>query len=272
MTEIGRRDFMGRAAFTVGGLAAGRILFAEQRPAPSFVVKVLYDGNPPEPKEVDCSEDPYCAQLVREKPRTEDTLLVSKDRELQNVFVAVVKGLPKDSKWPAPSEPVRVNEKCWFTPHVVGVMVGQPLEFHNDTKTLEVPHGFARRNKEFSFNIPEGQRRRVVLEYPEVIKLKCDVHPWELAWCHVVDHPFFAISDAKGQAAVQGLPTGEYEIELWHEILGTRTVAVKVQDGKTATTAAVKFHPDRRRRPATATSPAETSRDSSTPAPASSSS
>lgn len=255
MAAMDRRDFLGRAVLAVGGLAGGRVLFGEERPAPSLVVKVLYDGEPPEPKEVDCSEDPYCAQLVKEKPRTEDTLLVSKNRELQNVFVSVTKGLPKDRKWPAPKEPVRVNERCWFTPHVLGVMAGQPLEFHNDTKTLEVPHGFTKRNKEFSFNIPEGQRRQVVLEYSEVIKLKCDVHPWELAWCHVLDHPFFTISDAKGEAAIHGLPAGEYEVELWHEKLGARTVVVKIEAGKTTKLEAVKFQPGRKRRPATSSAP-----------------
>lgn len=256
MAAIDRRVFLSRAALTVGGLASGRVLFAEERPLPSLVVQVLYDGEPPVPKEVDCSEDPYCAQLAREKPRTDDTLLVSKERELQNVFVSVSRGLSKDRPWPVPKEPVSIEEKCWFTPHVFGVRVGQPLTFHNNTKTLEVPHGFAKRNREFSFNIPEGQRRQVVLEYPEVVKLKCDVHPWELAWCHVVDHPFFTVSDAKGHVVMRGLPVGEYEIEFWHEKLGARTITVKVEEGKTTKLEAVKFQPGRRRRPATGTSPA----------------
>ena len=55
---------------------------------------------------------------------------------------------------------------------------------------------------------------------------------------------------------MQGLPAGEYEIELWHEKLGTRTVAVKVEDGKTARLEPIKFRPGRKRTPATGTSPA----------------
>jgi len=258
-SAMNRREFIGGVAGLLGGALAARSLAAPKKnvttstapagqPTPSFVATMRYAGEPPEPKVVDCSEDPYCVELFRDNPRTEETLLVGKDKALRNVFVSVVAGLPKDAKWPIPAEPVAIHENCWFTPHVVGVRVGHPLEFSNCSKTLEVPHGMTKRNKEFSFYIREGMTKQVVLKYPEVFRLLCDVHPWELAYCHVMTHPFFAVSDAQGKVAIASLPPGEYQLEFWHERLGTLKRSVKIETGKTTRMEDVTFKPRGRRR------------------------
>jgi len=220
-------------------------------PPPDAVIAMIFcDGDVPPAKVVDCSQDPYCAWLFKRNPPTDDTLLMGPDQSLQNVFVSVVRGLPKNKTWAASAEPVVITEKCWFIPHVVGVMAGQPLEFRNATKTLEVPHGFAKENKEFQFNIPQGQRRQVILKYPEAVTVKCDVHPWELAYCHVVTHPFFAVSDARGRVVLRGLPPGEYELAFWHEKLGTQTRVAKVHPDRATELESITFAPpDRHRRP-----------------------
>jgi len=246
---MNRREFIGGAMGLAGGmLGAGGLAAPTSRPADAFVVTLRYDGEPTKPKVVDCSEDPYCVQLFRDNPRTEDTLLVGKDKALQNVFVSVVAGLNKDAKWPVPTRPVAIHENCWFSPHVVGVMAGQPLEFSNCSKTLEVPHGMCRRNKEFSFYIREGMTKQVVLKYPETFRLLCDVHPWELAYCHVMPHPFFAVSDNRGRAAMAGLPPGEYQLRFWHERLGALTRPVKIEAGQTTRLDDVTFKPPSKHR------------------------
>lgn len=256
---MNRRQFIGSTVGLVGSFlgASNRAISSTStttstapatQPSPSFVTTIRYEGEPPEPKIVDCSEDPYCVELFRDNPRTDETLLVGKDKALKNVFVSVVSGLPNDAKWPVPTEPVAVHENCWFTPHVVGVRVGQPLEFSNRSKTLEVPHGMTKQNKEFSFYIREGMTKQVVLQYPEVFRLLCDVHPWELAYCHVMSHPFFAVSDTQGKVAIMGLPAGEYEIEFWHERLGTLKRSVKIELGQTTKMEDVIFKPPSRRR------------------------
>jgi len=67
------------------------------------------------------------------------------------------------------------------------------------------------------------------LANPEImVRFKCDVHPWMSAWVGVLEHPFFAVSDAKGAYSIPNLPAGTYTIEAWHEKLGTRTQTVTV--------------------------------------------
>ena len=64
---------------------------------------------------------------------------------------------------------------------------------------------------------------------PEVmIPIRCDVHNWMNAWVGVVDHPFYAVTQADGSFEIPGLPAGTYTIEAWHEQLGRTTQQVTV--------------------------------------------
>ncbi|NLX23267.1 MAG: hypothetical protein GXY55_16570 [Phycisphaerae bacterium] len=251
-SSLSRRTFFQRTVAAFGTAWIARACLAETQPAsppplPSCTVRILYEGPQMEPKPVDCSDDPYCAQVFRKSPLMDDALLVGKKNELRNVFVSVVKGLPKDYRCPQPDKPVVVDQKCWFIPRIFAVLAGQRLVFANNSRTLEVPHGYPERNKEFSFNVPEGQQRDITLEHPETFRVKCDVHPWELAWCHVMAHPFFALSDDKGAAALYGLPAGEYELRFWHERLEAQTAAVRIEPQRTTHIDDITLKPRRRR-------------------------
>ncbi len=69
----------------------------------------------------------------------------------------------------------------------------------------------------------------------DVIKLKCDVHPWMTAHLHVLDHPYFAVTDEDGRFRIEGLAPGDYRIEAWHEVLGTQRARVRVEQGTAST-------------------------------------
>ena len=57
--------------------------------------------------------------------------------------------------------------------------------------------------------------------------IKCDVHGWMTAYAGVFANPFFSVSGTDGKYKISGLPPGTYEIEAWHEKLGTQTAKVK---------------------------------------------
>ncbi|NJN14624.1 MAG: carboxypeptidase regulatory-like domain-containing protein [Planctomycetes bacterium] len=46
-------------------------------------------------------------------------------------------------------------------------------------------------------------------------------------------HPFHFVTGEDGAFALPGLPPGTYEIEAWHEKLGTKSATVTVGDGET---------------------------------------
>jgi hypothetical protein len=75
----------------------------------------------------------------------------------------------------------------------------------------------------------KDQRETKIFNKPEIfLQTKCSVHPWMTAYVAVMDHPFYDISDAKGDFEIKDLPVGTYTIEAWHETLGTQTQEIKI--------------------------------------------
>jgi len=190
--------------------------------------KVTFAGTPPAPTPIKLSSDPYC-QKANPGLATE-TEVVGKDGAVENVFVYVKDGLGNQT-FAAPSEPVTLDQKgCHYTPHVLGIQVGQPLQIVNSDDTLHNVHGLAKANKEFNQGQPiQGMKMTHTFSTKEVmIPFKCDVHGWMNAWIGVLDHPFYAVTTADGTFSLKGLPPGTYTIEAWHEKLGTQTQTITV--------------------------------------------
>jgi hypothetical protein len=47
----------------------------------------------------------------------------------------------------------------------------------------------------------------------------------------VADTPYFALSDEKGNFTVDGVSAGAYELEVWHERLGAKSMPVELEKG-----------------------------------------
>ena len=71
--------------------------------------------------------------------------------------------------------------------------------------------------------------------------MKDDLHSWAQAYVAVVSHPFFAVTDENGRFTIANLPDGTYEIEAWHERLGTQQQTVTISGGNA--TASFSFGP-----------------------------
>ena len=159
---------------------------------------------------------------------------------MANVLVRVVSGLPAGKTWPAPTEPVTMDQDgCQYVPHVMGIMVGQPFKVLNSDGVLHNVHALPKVNAPFNMAMPpdaQGSRPRPSARKRACSSIKCDVHPWMQSYMGVFSHPFFAVTGADGKFTIANLPAGTYEIEAWHEKLGTQkaTVTVGASDTKTA--------------------------------------
>ena len=132
-----------------------------------------------------------------------------------------------------PSEPVRLDQNgCMYKPHVFGVRVGQNVEFVNNDSTAHNVHALPNASREFNFSQPiKTQKDTRFFTSPEVmVRIKCDMHSWMAAFAGVLDHPYFAVTEAGGKFELRQLPPGTYTVEAWHEQLGTQTRQVTLAE------------------------------------------
>ena len=159
-----------------------------------------------------------------------ETYIVGRRQDARNVFVYVKDGLG-NYMFDPPTTPATIDQKdCRYHPHVFGMQVGQPLEILNSDPTLHNIHAVAKNNREFNNGQPmQGMKTTHTFTAKEVmVPFKCDVHGWMNAYVGVLDHPFFAVTDASGSFNLKSLPPGTYTIEAWHEKLGTQTQTVTI--------------------------------------------
>ena len=196
---------------------------------------VHFAGKEPQRIQIDMAQDPVCSLA---QPNYTEQYVVH-DGGLQNVFIYVKDGLGNKLYAPS-SEPVVIDQKgCRFTPHVVGVMAGQPVKFTNSDATMHNVHMTPQLSTNQSVDIsqpPNGSGEMRTLPTPELmVPVRCNNHPWMEAFINVAASPFFAVSDADGHFTIKGLPPGTYTIVAVHEKLGQQAATVTVES-KQATT------------------------------------
>jgi plastocyanin len=191
--------------------------------------KVSFTGTKPTLREIDMSANAVC-QKAHPKPVPSEEVIVNSNGTLANAFVWVKEGVP-EGKWAAPTTAAVVDQKgCIYTPHVSGVVVGQPIEFRNSDETNHNIHPLPRQNREWNESQPpKGDPKTKAFDQEEImVPIKCNVHPWMRAYVGVVRHPFFAVSGEDGTFKIAGLPPGKYKVEAWHERFGRQEAEVTV--------------------------------------------
>jgi plastocyanin len=189
---------------------------------------VSFGGTAPKAARIMMNADPVCVKQ-HAAPVTGEEVLVNKNGTLKNVLIYVKEGLGS-RKFDAPASKLEFNQKgCQYTPHVLGIQVGQELEVVNSDPTLHNVHSLSKENPQFNVAQPkQGMKLTKKFDKPEVFKVKCEVHTWMGAYIGVFNNPFFAVTGDDGSFTLKNLPAGDYTIEAWHEKYGTQQVKVKV--------------------------------------------
>ncbi len=196
---------------------------------------IRFSGTRPEPRRLPMRGDKAC-HITGQTILSQATTL-SKSGGVPHVFVFVKKGI--DGLYSPPEDPVTLNQKgCLFVPHVFGLQTGQTLRITNSDETLHNVHALAKRNEAFNLSQPDkGAMAVKKFKRAEVmIKFKCDVHGWMDAYCGVLPHPFFAVTDENGMFEIPRLPAGNYVLEARHELWGILHKTLTLQEGETQQT------------------------------------
>jgi hypothetical protein len=149
-----------------------------------------------------------------------ESLLVNRDGGVQNVIVVL---RPTDRQ--ARAQPLSIildNRNCAFTPHVQVAPVGSELRLKNSDPILHAVHARLGQETLFNVGLPRWRQVTKTLTRSGIVRINCDVlHTWMSAVIVVTESPHYAVTDQQGRFIIERLPTGEYEMETWHEKLGS---------------------------------------------------
>jgi len=207
---------------------------------------VLYSGKKYKTrKTLDMATDKHCVAGHPEPVSSNQTRLYGKNGDqvtLQNVFVWISKGIGKKD-YPAPDKPAVLDQVgCLYVPRVSGIVTRQVLQVRNQDGTRHNVNLYkSSKNRKFNNASSKGQVITKMFKKAEVgkkhLQYKCDVHGWMKAHMHVVEHPFFAVTQEDGTFELRGLKPGEYELSFWHEyskyLPDKNKVAVAIGKGET---------------------------------------
>jgi plastocyanin len=166
-----------------------------------------------------------------------EDLVVSADMGIRNAVVSLLTP-PPNARWSAAPAVQTDQKQCVFVPRVVVVPAGGTVEFLNSDRLLHNLHSASADNPTFNRTQPKGRTIPLAFRRPETIRIDCDLHPWMRAWVVVAEHPFYAVTNDRGEFALENVPPGTYTLQVWHESLGVvkKDVAVSGGDGVTAVT------------------------------------
>jgi hypothetical protein len=223
------------AGAPAGGGAAARTEAAAPAPTSTAPVKaegfgtikgqVTFAGDPPAPKILfekgKAAKDPdVCA---KDAPLVSERLVVDgATKGVRNVLVYLSRptAVSEEARKAASAVSVVFDQiKCVFEPHVLGVLANSPIALkssdpinHNINAKLKQSNAF---NQLLS---PQG-KAEYTPSSPErtPAEVTCDIHPWMKAWWMVFDHPYFAVTDAKGYFEIKNAPAGTQKFVVWQE-------------------------------------------------------
>ena len=193
---------------------------------------VAFKGSVPKLPPLDMTQDPACPP----DPQASDAVVVRNGR-LVNVFVYIKNGNGIEWTREAAATPVVLDQKgCRYAPHVLGLVVGQPLKILNSDNALHNIHPMPKANTESNESqMPRGQPIIKSFSHPELmIPVQCNQHPWMKMYINVMEYPFFAVTGDDGSFQIKNLPPGEYALVAIHEKFGEQTMQVTVPAKQTA--------------------------------------
>jgi len=185
---------------------------------------VSYTGTAPEAKKIDTAADPACTS---KSPNLTTEEWAVKDGKVANTYVYIKEGTLADgskvsaySTWPnMPASATLDQNGCHYKPHVLGVVVNEPITITNSDPTTHNIHFTPKSNPDWNQSQPNGAGALThKLAHAEVlVPVKCNQHPWMKSYVAVSKHPFFAVTAEDGSFTIKGVPAGKYTVVAWHE-------------------------------------------------------
>ena len=155
-------------------------------------------------------------------------------QRLNNVVVYIEK---VEGTFRPPEEAAVMDQKnLTFVPHVLPILIGTTVDFVNGDGVLHNLHAFLGRETLFNVAMPKFLKKKsMAFQREGVVLLLCDVHKEMSAYIVVLQNPFFAVTNERGEFVIKDIPPGSYTLRTWHEKLKAQGRQVQLKEGDEVT-------------------------------------
>ena len=142
-----------------------------------------------------------------------------RDRDGHGVADVVVVAVAVEPARPAPahalSTAVMDQQNRRFVPQVLVVQTGTPVSFPNNDMVSHQVYSFSPAQR-FQLPLYKGEAHApVAFDTAGLVVLGCNIHDEMVGYIFVADSPYFARTDADGNAEIPAVPPGRYRLDVW---------------------------------------------------------
>jgi len=159
---------------------------------------------------------------------------VTEDNTLRGVVV-YLEEISEGKSWDEADHGSFINQEvCAFTPHIQVIRSATEIDIINSDSTLHNIHGYELigRARRSLFNISQPDLGPVPqILHPSrssLVSLECDSHDFMQGWIFAATNPYAVTVDESGAFELSNVPSGTYEVSVWHPKLGIQTQTVTV--------------------------------------------
>ena len=106
-----------------------------------------------------------------------------------------------------------------FEPSVIAISVGSSIEFPNFDPFFHNVFSYSKTKKFDLGRYPNGKSKQVLFDEPGIVSVFCEIHYSMRAYIHILQTPYYTVSDKDGFFALKDLEPGDYTVHVWQEKL-----------------------------------------------------
>jgi len=111
-----------------------------------------------------------------------------------------------------------INQKdMMFQPSVLAVSVGTTVEFPNLDPFFHNVFSYSATKKFDLGRYAQGKSKSIKFDRPGLVKIFCEIHYPMRAYLHVLNTPYFCVSDDDGDFVISNIKPGVYTLHVWQE-------------------------------------------------------
>lgn len=224
------------AGFTIGSVAYAQANAYEEtgsvQSGSTIKGRLSYNGPELEVPEYRVSKDQI---ICGTGTRTPTALRVSEEGFLGDCVVEV-RGMTSGKPWEDVFSEGKIYQiDCSFQPYVQILRQSAFVEVINFDELFHNVHAYEMhkgvRRQMFNFAQPKaGDVDRIDLKFRRgnTLMLDCNAHNWMEAYVYTSVTPYFAVTGLDGSFEITDIPSGNYQLIVWHPVLGQKTANLTV--------------------------------------------